>query len=911
MERRRAFPQSRQFNERQIRRRHEHFQNGLLLQEDTEGTEVVSGLTKAINVRCFKNSVDGRPGTILLTPADFGLLVTDAGDATIAVAVQSGELYAASGAVKSADTVPSIGHVFMVYGEGDTTDNALETAKGYAVRKYDCFKVTNNAAGSEAVRYLGNLREPAMPGFGDTPSTEITASQSGTTITKTGGPDFTADHISQYFAFYTGNRRVIKRIISTTQVEVDASATVASQTKCQIQGRRNATLYHRGTGRLVCLMGKRIYLSTTLPLAGWTEIARNSVFRPSDSAMTKIFEFGDDAILMGPNGIFIIKLTARAPYYYKANSPVIETLPTDIALAAGKKHRYKYTVTGVRLEGTGNITHDRTDTDDVTLIKETGSCKENADGKDYGDIWTDEPVGDGSETYGKLISGTVAVTYQNPSGYNFADMEMVLVVNSTSYTVAMDGRGCQDMGEVAQRWQDAARTYADLRDVEFEFDTDHWEVRTGKNDTITYCTAVSAGAGTDMSSNMKLRTGEASDPSIPAYYNAANVVYYLTYPENTADITHYGVYRGEDFAKDEESGDIMAWVGDIPVAKAFTGSFSGALVDGVYTGTLTLTDGSFETEDTTAIVFAEDGSYCEIKQVLTAATATAEGSVATIASQSMAIGGGTVFTASQTGTAITIASGMSLDADTHEGYIIFWTDGRYSIVKSVTDTSTGVAAWAEEHASQGATIRPVSRVFSDLISDEDLENRLRAWPLQVRYWEPLPEGAVNLSTPGWLFTATRGSKRYNYGRLAQLWSAGYYNPAYQKSEKILDGIQSLRGKDGSVLVRGSTRVYMLSTSSPAEVGDPRVGESVSGLPDPNEISKIGGTIGDGAVQDLEDGGEILVTSEPEVRTFDGDKYQGGLTFGRIKKGALLKAKPVFIAAYQSICGYFLWFEQKR
>lgn len=83
--------------------------------------------------------------------ADVNLTVTDATDATLAAFFAStGEL----GIAFAATQYPlEVGRVFSVNGAGDTTDNALQTAKGSAVAANDVFEITNT--GTPAVVYLG------------------------------------------------------------------------------------------------------------------------------------------------------------------------------------------------------------------------------------------------------------------------------------------------------------------------------------------------------------------------------------------------------------------------------------------------------------------------------------------------------------------------------------------------------------------------------------------------------------------------------------------------------------------------------------------------------------------------------------------------------------------------------------
>lgn len=78
------------------------------------------------------------------------LTVTDTTDADLAAFFAvDGELTVALG------RLPEVGDVFAVGGTGDTTDDALETAKGSAVAAGNLFEVTNVTAASEAVAYVG------------------------------------------------------------------------------------------------------------------------------------------------------------------------------------------------------------------------------------------------------------------------------------------------------------------------------------------------------------------------------------------------------------------------------------------------------------------------------------------------------------------------------------------------------------------------------------------------------------------------------------------------------------------------------------------------------------------------------------------------------------------------------------
>lgn len=86
-----------------------------------------------------------------LVHPNLAITVTDTADADLeAFVVSGGELYDAYG------RAPVVGDAFQVSGTGDTTDNALETAKGSAAAANDIFIVSNATATTIAVVYAGN-----------------------------------------------------------------------------------------------------------------------------------------------------------------------------------------------------------------------------------------------------------------------------------------------------------------------------------------------------------------------------------------------------------------------------------------------------------------------------------------------------------------------------------------------------------------------------------------------------------------------------------------------------------------------------------------------------------------------------------------------------------------------------------
>jgi len=919
----RARQRTRQFSERLISRDHVNFSYGMARRADVESTNIPpNAAADGVNVRFHKVGWEGRTGSYLHT-MDIGVTVTDAKDATLSAFMQSGgELYAANGGA-----VPDIGDTFIVYGVGDTADDALETAKGYPVRRYDCFRVDNNATGSESITYLGRLGAPAAPGYGDTPATEFTASQSGNIITATVGA-FDTSCINSYFNFGDGSCALIEEYLSPTTVRVSNSQTRASTPRCFIQLPINANIYHEGVNKTVAQFGRRIYVCNGISLCEWTEaigIGRQPYFGPANVHGGRFIIEGDDVILININGMYRVRLVSE-PYYYKLNSipPNVVIIDEEESKNADYKYKYNYTYSLSRLSG-GTTLKDRLDVaDGIVLEHESPPVKTNNGVRDWGYRWAVRPVGAGDKTYGLLTGGALEGAYATQAGWsNISDGEFVMSVSGENYTIGVDLSGITDMNDLCKRLTYAAQTHKPLKKVTFEYDEDHIIVKTGEGQTIGVCTSA-GGTGTDISDALGLTADKGATATTPSY-TAPLTVYYLSMPQdsdgNTINdwwhATHYTVYRtgnAADLPDDVDAHDYR-WVKDVPVAKAFTGS-----VDG---NTLTVTKGTIEYEDRNAVVFAEDGSYFTISTEYDGKSSTVApvtgikdkngNPITSIPLQSMAIGGCKhVFTASQSGTAIMINSGVSLDSS-YVGKQIFWADNTISIIKSVIDASNAIALSSETHETQGACCDPVSRVISDTISDDDIRQdyaRFAGWPLRIRYQDAMPDADIGIALPGYILTAVQGTSEYAYCSRLYRWHVGYYHPGFQVYKDIVDGIQALYNKDASLLIVGSRKKYYVDSAAGYEVGETRIGESVTKLPDPSVISNAIGTVPSNAAQELENGTRILVTNEPAVRIMAISEDSANLADGRIQKSDLCKMSPVYIGAYDPVCGYFLWGKQE-
>jgi len=212
MGKRTTFPTSYAQNVRPIIRKQGRFDDGMRLDKDCSALDIGQNgdyphaLSYLNNCRGHRNHIIGDPGTVRFTAANAALTITDNTESA-ATAVTSGELYAAND-----DVAPAAGWIFEVLGTGDFTGNDLEAAKGDVVRPRDHFGIIND---TPEFIYLGNCRIPAIPGYGDTSATEISATKAGTTITRVSGPEFTENLVGSYFVW--GDRYIIPKHLNRGQ----------------------------------------------------------------------------------------------------------------------------------------------------------------------------------------------------------------------------------------------------------------------------------------------------------------------------------------------------------------------------------------------------------------------------------------------------------------------------------------------------------------------------------------------------------------------------------------------------------------------------------------------------------------------------------------------------------------------
>ncbi len=366
-----------------------------------------------------------------------------------------------------------------------------------------------------------------------------------------------------------------------------------------------------------------------------------------------------------------------------------------------------------------------------------------------------------------------------------------------------------------------------------------------------------------------------------------------------------GLYRTLDIGDNGEdpvtgvgnNTELYIWVADIPIAKAFTASQSGT--------TVTATVGEFTAGDVGATIIFEDGTSDTIT-AYTSSTVVTVSTSRTVSSQAAAIGGGVIATMSQTGTTVTAASSSRDFTASDIGKTIFFAEGLEAIITDFTSSTVVTVDRSQSISSQGATYEPVSRVYDDGLSDDDLRAQSGAWTLFSRFYEEIPKSNTGLLVPGWMFAAPRNGNFFYYCELPDTFEylVGYYYPKSQFGH-VKDRIIRFAEYPDQLVIecRNSMVGVPLNNFSTEEIES--IGVSISTLAGQETLDHNLGIAGPGAIRPYSYGKEIGISSDFGLRIFDGHQWSENLIHNRIMK-RMLKLQPAFEACYDEENG-FTWF----
>lgn len=329
--------------------------------------------------------------------------------------------------------------------------------------------------------------------------------------------------------------------------------------------------------------------------------------------------------------------------------------------------------------------------------------------------------------------------------------------------------------------------------------------------------------------------------------------------------------------------DVMVWVDDVPVAKAYR------LQDMQNTNVGTVED------DDTRPLNGEIGCEIEIMDVSTESTVnrkitlvsenertvTVDGA-ALDGDKIACIGHGLLFRASQSGTTITIdkpAAGVFVP--NHRGQTIFRSDGKISVIKNYLTATTAEAAESETWTDLACTIKPENsnfyRRYNDTVPDDGKGRAIDSLLARLatkqdiyiprRIFLPMPNCDMIISESGFVLTGIRGTEWYRYCQYGDKdYAVGYYRPIDQEDKTPGDITHIKRiPYTGILFLKNKTYAVPLNVSS--DVGRLESGEVVKRLNIANVIDDDIGVEAWQTIRDVRAGVIFAFTSEPAARFF--------------------------------------------
>ena len=753
--------------------------------------------------------------------------------------------------------------------------------------------------GRAGCKRWSNTVLPSMVG-----RTGYSLTKSGTTVTKTVGENFTDADVGNYVVYDDGEHERISEWISTTQVTVEVDDAHAASTSAYIRGPVNCLYHHGAKGRVILHIDTRIFIAADTSISSWTQ-AYSIGYYDLLSTISVMDERDQYAYVFNSSKTFKINLDSNPVIYYAINSPIPSVLLTETTETSARPYGHKVLYRMARLSG---ATPDRQMNDPgISIEQVSGPNAVNLDYKDYAEIYSQTPIGDGSTSYGVLTGGTLQAPYDAHAGWSsITDGQFNITIDSVLRNIVCNFTGVTSMNGVASVIESALNLY--WSSATCVFSTNHFIITVpDEGSTISHTSA--GDGGTDIGSTaMECESGTGT-VTTPAF-SAPITIGALTVPEDAGESqimrhwTHYQVFMTMDIGKNginaitgqANNSELIVWAGDHPIAKAMIASRSSS--------TVTSTTGVFNERDVGDVLEFEDGTQVTISAYISTTQVTTSTSGA-ITQQSCAFGGGTITLASQSGTTVSWVSGHQfVSADV--GKTIFWSSGQRSYITAYVSGTEVTASPSATIAQTAMTMDPTERNMSLAVQDDQLRTRIAGFSLQNRYWIQLPDCDVGAVVNAFMFCAVRGEHRMYYSQMpeGQQYLAGYYNNVYQLTS-FNDTVQHLSEFPDHLVVYCSHSTHGVPINTFDAITIPEVGEVVAILSGQNIIDHNVGLKDFGSVQKIDKSRERLMTSEPALREFNGFQYSDNLAENRIMK-KLDKFQAATASAYSRETGYLLW-----
>lgn len=812
---------------------------------------------------------------------------------------------------------PNISWKQESFSSGQYHDPSIPASKipaNAVVHAYNVLLYPEHAEVRAGMELFSTLEQPALEG-----RENYEATKSGNVITKTVGDDFTVQDIDNYYVWpASGRRDLIVEFISANSVRVKYSdveqATTASNPG-KVVGPENAVrFWHDSSQKLFAFFDQRVFW-TDWQMTAWRQVYLHSANNITDGMVSTFSNFDawkNMVYLFNANGVFAIDTIQDPLEMWKCNTALPDNTITEVEASETYIHGRRYTYSCARIAGAGN----RSRADGARIQQETGTCPTDPDNnnKDYAEVWR-EYLASSNNQCEQLVCG--------PTGSTFAEWQsradhwgFELSMNGSPKRMVSGSKvhiaAASSWEEIAEQIQDRLRVFfpADAPNATCEWVSDHFVFTAGKSIGTTISYLENPGAFPGIADSDWLN-GE--DPAvggnglISTRTLMADAIGPLTLPAGAQHFTHYSVYTVEDLALEGTNKEAYVWAFDLPVCKAFDAFRDNA--DGhihISPGG----NGEFEPTDSGTPIEFSDGTTDTLGRWISSTEMEGTSTLVAVAGQGAAIGGGRVFTASQTGTTITRTTGDNFyPADA--GKTFHWADGYRSYITEWVDNNNVRTQSSASHPPQGGTMDPISRYFTDTITDETIIDKRKTYALEHRIWEPFDTMDMGAIVPGFMIVASYEGYELQYCQIGiyKEYLAGFHNKYYQTSP-LKDAVTSLQEFPDRLIIFCSSSTLWAPTnvSQTIPVGD--TGLFVTTLAYVDVADKVIGVKDPSSIVTLPDGIQIVITNEPGVRIFDGIRYGPNLALDPEGRSYVLadlqKLQSAVAAGYEPQLGYLIF-----
>lgn len=271
-----------------------------------------------------------------------------------------------------------------------------------------------------------------------------------------------------------------------------------------------------------------------------------------------------------------------------------------------------------------------------------------------------------------------------------------------------------------------------------------------------------------------------------------------------------------------------------------------------------------------------------------------------------AIGSDEPMLCTKSGTTVTKvvpASGTFDFEDADVGKTIFWADGTFDIIKSVTNATTlETVESSNKSVNVAMAFEPSDRNYNDTLTDQTLTDRATAFPVLNRFFDALPNSDIGAVAPGFTVVASEDGTKGYYSQYSDSsrYLSGHHYAEFQQFI-MTDLIKEIQAIPNQLIVWCKNSTWRFQTNVVDSVQDARVGESIGILSGKGNVDENIGISDRMGVVSYGNGMKMVVTSEPGIRLFDGYRYGENKLMDEFGRGMV---KSDFQIMKDRVVGYY-------